>query len=86
MIFGLRTLAERRRGLVERCTELRGEIVAAGVPLGTRLAAADRVIASIREHPLVATFAGAVVAGVLPRVLPAWLSRALLLYSVLRRL
>ena len=86
MIFGLRELEVRRAGLVGRCAELRAAISAAAAPIGAKLAAADRVFTAVRVHPIVATVAAGAIAGLVPRLLPSWLTRVLLLYSLLKRL
>ena len=86
MIFGLRELQGRRAGLVERCAVQRAAIAAAAEPVAALVAPADRIFAAVREHPVVATLAAGAVAGLVPRLLPRWLTRALLLYSLLKRL
>ena len=85
MIFGLRELRARRTALVERCAAGRAAIVAAGTPIAARAATIDRLVGSVRAHPVVATLVGGAVAGLLPRLLPAWAARVLVLYSLLRK-
>ena len=85
MIFGSRELQRRRAALVERCAERRASIAATAGPIAAKAAAADRIFTAVREHPVVVTLAAGAVAGLVPRLLPPWLTRALLLYSVLRR-
>ena len=85
MIFGARELQRRRIGLVARCSAQRASIAAAAGPLTTKAAAADRILTTVRVHPILAMLASGAVAGLVPRVLPPWLTRVLLLYSVLRR-
>jgi len=86
VIFGLRQLQRRRERLVERCAEQRASIAAAAQPIGAKAAAADRIFTAVRVHPVALTLAAGVIAGLLPRLMPAWLTRALLLYSFLKRL
>jgi len=86
VIFGSRELRQRRLALVRRCAELRTAIAAAAGPIGAKAAAADRIFTTVRLHPVAATVAAGVVAGLVPRFLSPWLARALLLYSLLKRL
>ncbi|HEV8106831.1 MAG TPA: hypothetical protein VGP97_04845 [Burkholderiales bacterium] len=85
MIFGARELQRRRIALVARCSAQRASIASAAEPLTAKAAAVDRILGAVRVHPLVATLAAGALAGLVPRVLPLWLTRLLLLYSVLRR-
>ena len=85
MIFGARELQRRRIGLVARCSAQRASFAAAAGPLAAKAAAADRVLTAIRVHPMIATLAAGALAGLVPRVLPPWLTRAWLLYSLVRR-
>jgi hypothetical protein len=85
VIFGARELQRRRIGLVARCSAQRNSIAAAAGPLTAKAAAADRVLTAVRVHPIIATLAAGALAGLVPRVLPPWLTRVLLLYSVARR-
>ena len=86
MIFGLRQLQRRRERLVERCAAQRESIAAAAAPLSAKAAAADRILTAVRVHPIVLTLAAGAVAGLLPRLLPGWLTRILLVLSFLKRL
>lgn len=86
MIFGNRELRERRHLLVERCAAQRSAIAAVVEPLGLKAAAADRVLTAVRVHPIVLTAAAGVIAGLIPRLLPPWLTRVLLVFSFLKRL
>jgi YqjK-like protein len=86
VIFGLRQLQRRRIGLVARCAEQRASIAAAARPIGEKAAAADRIVAAVRAHPIALTLAAGAVAGLLPRVVPSWLTRVLLVFSFLKRL
>jgi hypothetical protein len=85
VIFGARELQRRRIGLVARCSAQRASIASAAGPLTAKAAAADRVLTAVRVHPIVATLAAGALAGLVPRILPPWLTRVLLLYSALRR-
>ena len=85
MIFGARELQRRRIGLVARCSSQRAAIAAAAGPLAVKAAAADRVLTTVRVHPIIATLAAGALAGLVPRVLPPWLTRVWLLYSLVRR-
>jgi hypothetical protein len=86
VIFGLRELRVRRALLVERCAAQRSAIAATVEPLGTKAAAADRILTAVRVHPIVLTLAAGAVAGLIPRLLPPWLTRVLLVFSFLKRL
>lgn len=86
MIFGLRELERRRAALVQRCAEQRASIAATAAPLAAKVAAADRIVTALRLHPLAVTLAAGAVAGLVPRLLPPWLTHALLVYSFLKRL
>jgi len=85
VIFGARELARRRIGLVAQCSAQRASIAAAAVPLAAKAAALDRVLTTVRGHPIIATLAAGAVAGLVPRVMPPLLTRLWLLYSLLRR-
>jgi len=85
VIFGVRQIEARRAALVERCTGLRASLQAAGAPLGARLVAADRLVSTIRSHPLVFSAAATALTAIGRRILPAWLARGFLVYSLLRR-
>jgi hypothetical protein len=86
VIFGLRELQRRRAVLAERCTAQRSALVAAVEPLATKAAAADRILSAMRVHPIVLTLAAGAIAGLIPRLLPPWLTRVLLVFSFLKRL
>jgi len=85
LIFGARELRRRRIGLVEQCAAQRAAVAASAVPLTAKAAGLDRVLTTVRVHPIIATLAAGVVGGLLPRVIPPWLTRLWLLYSLLRR-
>ena len=86
MIFGNRELRERRRLLVERCAAQRSAIAAVVGPLAAKAAAGDRILTAVRVHPIMLTLAAGAVAGLIPRLLPPWLTRVLLVFSFLKRL
>ena len=85
MIFGARELQRRRIGLVEQCSAQRAAVAAAAIPLTEKAAAVDRVLTTVRAHPIIATLAVGALAGLVPRVLPPWLTKLWLLYSLVRR-
>lgn len=85
MTPSLSRIEKRRDALVARSTAQRAEIAAALAPAARKLAAADRVLETLRSHPFVAG-AIAVALGYLgPRRLIFWAARALPVYSLLRR-
>jgi hypothetical protein len=86
MILSLGKLAQRREALVAVSTAQREAIIAALAPAVRRLAAADRALQALREHPLLAvTVVTAVLGFIGPRRLVFWALRALPFYSLLRR-
>lgn len=85
MIFGARELQRRRIGLVEQCSAQRAAVAASAVPLAAKAAGLDRVLTTVRVHPILATLAAGALAGLLPRVMPPWITRLWLLYSLVRR-
>jgi len=86
MIFGNRELRARRALLVERCAAQRAAIDATVQPLAAKAAAGDRILTAVRVHPIALTLAAGAIAGLIPRLLPGWLTRVLLVFSFLRRL
>ena len=86
MIFGLRELRVRRALLVERCAAQRTAIAAVVEPLAAKAAAGDRILTAVRVHPIALTLAAGAIAGLIPRLLPPWLTRVLLVFSFLKRL
>jgi hypothetical protein len=86
VIFGLRELQRRRISLVSRCTEQRTAVAAAAGPILAKAAAADRVLTAVRAHPITLTLAASAVTGLLPRLLPRWVTRVLLVVSVVKAL
>ena len=85
MIFGAGELKRRRIGLIEQCSAQRAAVAASAVPLTAKAGAIDRVLTTVRVHPIIATLAAGALAGLVPRVLPPWLTKLWLLYSLLRR-
>jgi hypothetical protein len=85
VIFGARELRRRRIGLVEQCAAQRAAVAASAVPLTAKAAAVDRLLTTVRVHPIIATLAAGAVGGLLPRVIPPWLTRVWLVYSLVRR-
>ncbi len=85
MIGDLRRLQRRRAALVERSTELRAGLVRDAAPIVRKAAGADRVVAALRRHPVLIAVAAGVVAVAGRKVLP-WLTRALTLYALLKRI
>jgi hypothetical protein len=85
VIFGAGELERRRIGLVEQCLAQRAAVAASIVPLAAKAGAVDRLLTTIRVHPIIASLAAGALAGLVPRVIPPWLTRLWLLYSLLRR-
>lgn len=81
----LRRLALRREALVARSGACRAEIASGLEPLARRLAVADRALAALKSHPVIAGLAAGAVALIGPRALLRWTLRALPVYSLLRR-
>ena len=81
----LRELAQRKRALATRSAAQRAAIAAALQPAAGRLAALDRIVAAVRQRPLL--FSAAAVALVLlgPRRLLPWALRAMPFIVLLRR-
>jgi hypothetical protein len=79
-------LAQRRQALVERSAHYRARIAADLEPLARKIAAADRAVATLRAHPVIAAAAAGAVAFMGPRRLLGWAARVLPLYSLLRRI
>jgi hypothetical protein len=86
MIGRLRELEVRRMALVERSAAERAAIAAAVSPLARGVAAVDRIVGSVRAHPILAiAAAGAVVLGRRGRLVD-WVARGAAVYSLLRRI
>jgi type II secretory pathway component PulF len=84
VIGNLHELEQRRAALVERSSELRAGLVRDAAPIIQKAAGADRVVAALRRYPVVTAVAVGVVAVAGRKVLP-WLTRALTLYALLKR-
>lgn len=84
-MMGLRSLARRREALVRRSAACRMQIAAGLEPLARKLAAADRAVAAVRSHPVLAGIAASALALIGPRALLRWTLRAMPVYSLLRR-
>jgi hypothetical protein len=81
-----RELQRRRAELVGRSAALRAALARAAGPIVQKAATADRVIASVRKHPLVSAVAVGAVAFAGARSLLPWLTRALTLFALLKRI
>ena len=79
-------LALRRRELVDRSAMQRSALVGSVEPLVHKAAALDRVITSVRHHPVTTGLAAAAVVLLGARQVLALGSRALTLYALLRQL
>jgi hypothetical protein len=78
-------LAQRREELVERSAAQRNALLAAAEPLVRKAAAIDRVVAYVRQYPLLASLAVGAVALIGPRRLFEVGTRAIALYALLKR-
>jgi hypothetical protein len=85
MIGRLRELEVRRMVLVERSAAERAAIAAAVSPLARGVAAIDRIVGSVRAHPILAVAAAGAVALGRTRLLD-WVARGAAIYSLLRRI
>jgi hypothetical protein len=85
MIGRLRELEVRRMVLVERSAAERAAIAAAVSPLARGVAAIDRIVGSVRAHPILAVAAAGAVALGRARLLD-WVARGAAIYSLLRRI
>jgi hypothetical protein len=86
MIGELRELQRRRAGLVERSTALRAALLQAATPIVQKAATVDRIVTALRNHPLVTAVAVSAVVFAGARSLLPWLTRALTLYGLLKRI
>jgi hypothetical protein len=80
-----RALQNRREALVLRSTLQRLRISVQMAPAARRLAAADRVVATLRAHPVAAGVALTGLALIGPRALFRWAMRVAPIYSLLPR-
>ena len=78
-------LAQRRQELVERSRSQRAALVANAQPLLEKAATLDRIVESVRRHPLIAGAAVAAVVLLGSRRLMDLATRALTLYALIRR-
>ena len=78
-------LAQRRRELVERSAAQRTALLAAAEPIVRKAAAVDRVVAHVRQYPVLASLAVGAVALIGPRRLFEVGTRAIALYALLKR-
>lgn len=78
-------LAQRRQELIERSTAQRAALLAAAEPIARKAAAVDRVVAYVRQYPVLASLAVGAVALIGPRKLFDLGARAIALYALLRR-
>ena len=78
-------LAQRREELVERSAAQRNALLAAAEPLVRKTAAIDRVVAYVRQYPVLASLAVGAVALIGPRRLFEFGTRAIALYALLKR-
>jgi type II secretory pathway component PulF len=85
VIGDLRELQRRRAALVERSSELRAGLVRDAAPILQKAASADRVICALRRYPIVTAVAAGVVAVVGTSSILPWLTRALTLYTLLKK-
>jgi YqjK-like protein len=80
-----KSLAARRRELVERSAAQRTALFAAAEPLTRKAAALDRLVEQVRRYPVVTAAAVGAVALLGPRRLFELGSRLLTLYVLLRK-
>ena len=86
MIGELHELQRRRAELVERSAALRAALLEDAAPLLRKAATADRVVTALRNHPVVSAVAVGAVALAGARSLLPWLTRALTLFALLKRI
>jgi len=86
VIGQLRELQRRRAELVERSAALRATLLEEAAPLLQKAATADRVVTALRKHPVVSAVAVGAVALAGARSLLPWLTRALTLFALLKRI
>ena len=80
-----KSLAARRRELVERSAAQRAALAASVEPLVRKTAALDHVVTYVRSNPVIAALAVAAFALLGPRRIFAMATRALTLYALFRR-
>jgi hypothetical protein len=79
-------LAQRRQELIDRSSMQRAALAAEALPLLQKAASLDRVITSVRHHPVVTGLVAAAIVLVGARQVFALGSRALTLYALFRQL
>ena len=82
----LERLVQRREALALRSAALREQVVADAADIAPRLRAADRVVTTLRAHPVLTGIAMTGVMFLGSRAFLRWAARILPIYSVLRRL
>jgi hypothetical protein len=85
MIPMMRELGERRRALILRSVVQRARLSIQMAPAARRLAAADRVVATLRTHPVATGLALTGLALLGPSKLFGWAIRIAPIYSLLAR-
>jgi hypothetical protein len=81
----LRELESRRLELVARSAAQRVAIAGAAAPFVVKLAALDRIRATVRKHPVAVAAVACGVAAFGSRSLMLWATRALAVYALIRR-
>jgi len=81
-----RELESRRLDLVARSAAQRASIAAAAAPFVVKVAALDRIRASLRRHPVAVAAVACGVAAFGSRSLLLWATRALAVYALVRRI
>jgi hypothetical protein len=79
----IRTLQRRREALVLRSTAQRARLSARLAPAARKLAAADRLVAAVQAHPVIAGIAATGLALIGGRRLLRWALRIAPLYALL---
>lgn len=79
-------LEQRRQELVARSATQRAAIAGAVAPIVGKLATLDRIGATLRRHPVAVAAVACGVAAFGSRRLLFWASRALAVYSLVRRI
>lgn len=86
MISRVRELAQRRQVLVARAAVQRAQFAGALQPAVRKLAALDRIVAAVRQRPIVVSVAAVALILLGPRRLLPWALRALPFIALLRRI
>lgn len=85
MRLGLRELEQQRARLVARCAEQRRTLAATAAPLERKVAAADRLLTTLRINPLAGALLVAAGLAIASRLDVPLLTRVLSLYALVRR-